>query len=301
MEIIFVGNYKGGVGKTTSTLLLGRHLAHENKKVLLLDLDSQSSLSELCIKNIDDFHFLEDMDDTKTLNYIYDLEIENIKKGYNLDLSFDYQNLVYPYETNIDFIPTKITYKNSLGLDELCMNMDADIRYFSILAKLIKKVSEDYDYVLIDCPPSSNVITQSAFLVSDYYVIPTIADSVSTNGIIHYIETISKTYKKYCQLHEDAYLYKHYFGDEPKLIGVFYTLIRGQVNYVDIESILSAELQRISSESGDPIYIFESFTNNYVGITRAIANNELDTLPPSKDTYDTIMREMLERMETLGS
>lgn len=303
MKTIFIGNYKGGVGKTTSTLLLGRHLS-KNNRVLLLDLDPQSSLSELCIKNTN-IESLEDLKNENTLNYVYDLEIENIKKNYKLDLNFDYDSLIHPYkkideEKKLDFIPTKITYRESLGLDELNMVMERDIRYFSILSKLIKDIKNNYDYILIDCPPSSNVITQSAFLLSDYYLIPTIADSVSTNGIIHYIETISKTYKKYCIEHEDSYLYRHYFGRESQLLGVFYTLIRGQVNYVDIEATLSEELKEISKLSGTDINIFESYTNNYVAITRAIADNTLDYLDSSKDTYGRILKEMLEQIDKLS-
>ena len=84
----------------------------------------------------------------------------------------------------------------------------------------------DFDYILIDCPPSSNLITQSAFLMSDYYLIPTVLDSISTNGVIHYIKTVKETYKKYCgDSNDDSILFKHYFGKEPELIGIFYNLI----------------------------------------------------------------------------
>ena len=53
MKKVFIGNYKGGVGKTTSTLFLGKCLKDLGKKVLLMDLDPQSSLSEICIKKED--------------------------------------------------------------------------------------------------------------------------------------------------------------------------------------------------------------------------------------------------------
>lgn len=50
-KIIFVGNYKGGVGKTTSVLNFGEYFAKEGKRVLLLDIDPQSSLSEILVSN----------------------------------------------------------------------------------------------------------------------------------------------------------------------------------------------------------------------------------------------------------
>lgn len=293
MKIIFIGNYKGGVGKTTSTLFLGKHLSNNHGKTLLLDLDSQSSLSEMCIKKVPDITDLQELDDNRTLNYIFDLEIENIKKGYNLDLKFDYDDLVYSYKDDLDFIPTKIDYKERLGLDELSMNMETDIRYFSILAKLIKNFEDTYEYLIIDCPPSSNVITQSAFLASDFYMIPTIVDAVSTNGIIHYIATINHTYSKYCIKHDDAYLYKHYFSKKPELLGIFYTLIRGQVKY-------DADKQRLTDNLAPSTYIFENFTNNFVDIARAVTDDTVESLPSNTDTYNLITDEMIDRINTFS-
>ncbi|MBO1307607.1 AAA family ATPase [Enterococcus sp. 669A] len=301
MKKIFIGNYKGGVGKTTSTLFLGKCLKDLGKKVLLMDLDPQSSLSEICIKKGDSERSIEDLKPEQTLNYVYELCIDNIRKGYGLDLQFDLDCLISLYEENLDYVASSLYYKDDVGLDELNMNMEKDIQYFSILGKLVKDIERanlEYDYLLIDCPPNSSIITQSAFMLSDGYLIPTIVDSISSKGIVHYIGTISKVYDRYCEKHEDAHLFKHYFGNDPKLIGVFYTLIRGQVNYDEVIESLRDELDKLPVR--DSIYVFKNYTNNYVDITRAIASNELEKLNKLKNTYPEITKEFVERLSDLN-
>lgn len=301
MRKIFIGNYKGGVGKTTSTLFLGKCLKDLGKKVLLMDLDPQSSLSEICIKKDDKERSLEYLEPKQTLNYVYDLSIDNVRKGYNLELQFDLNCLISQYEEKLDFIASSLYYRENVGLDELNMAMEKDIRYFSILAKLIQDIEDklpDYDYLLMDCPPNSSIITQSAFMISDGYLIPTIVDSISAKGIMHYIGTISKIHAKYCNDYEDAYLFRHYFGENPKLIGIFYTLIRGQVRYDEVIEKLRNELGKLNIDQC--IYVFESFTNNYVAITRAVAENKLGNLHVSKNTYPKITKEFLKRLSDLN-
>ncbi len=70
-KIIFVGNYKGGVGKTTSVLNFAKYFSQAGKKVLVLDLDPQSSLSEILVKNNNGSqpNELDKLDKKKTLNY----------------------------------------------------------------------------------------------------------------------------------------------------------------------------------------------------------------------------------------
>ncbi|MEO1772713.1 ParA family protein [Candidatus Enterococcus ferrettii] len=301
MKKIFIGNYKGGVGKTTSTLFLGKCLKDLGKKVLLMDLDPQSSLSEICIKKEDKERSLEYLEPKQTLNYVYDLSIDNVRKGYNLDVQFDLDYLISQYEEGLDFVASSLYYRENVGLDELNMSMGKDIRYFSILAKLIRNIEDklpEYDYLLMDCPPNSSVITQSAFLISDGYLIPTIVDSISAKGIMHYIGIISKIHAKYCTNHQDAYLFKHYFGENPKLIGIFYTLIRGQVRYDEVIEKLRNELGKLNIDQC--IYVFESFTNNYVAVTRAVAENKLGNLHVSKNTYPKITKEFLKRLSDLN-
>ena len=82
-----------------------------------------------------------------------------------------------------------------------------------------------------------------------------------------------------------------YFGENPNLIGIFYTLIRGQVGYEAIIEDLWNELNRLTFDQN--IYVFKSFTNNYVVITRAVAANALEKLSKSKNTYPKITEEFL--------
>ena len=91
---IFVGNYKGGVGKTTSIYQIAIHIAKKNKKVLLIDLDPQCSLSEICIGQENSLNCLKY---NECLNYIYDIYLK-AKKFPNIDISFmDKENLRYSF------------------------------------------------------------------------------------------------------------------------------------------------------------------------------------------------------------
>ena len=183
-KIIFVGNYKGGVGKTTSVLNFAKYFSQSGKKVLVLDLDPQSSLSEILVKNNSQngrqTNELNKLDGKKTLNYVYDLHISRIKKYNSIRLKFD-DDIVQEYKKGgFDFIASSLFYEGGIGLDELAVRMEDTVEYLSILKQFLDPLLEQrrYDYVLVDCPPSNNLITRSAFLLSDYYIIPTILDEI---------------------------------------------------------------------------------------------------------------------------
>lgn len=82
------------------------------------------------------------------------------------------------------------------------------------------------------------------------------------------------------------------------MIGIFYTLIRGQVKYTEVIKDLRNELNNLAIDQS--IYVFESFTNNYVAITRAIAENDLVNIQVSKNTYPKITAEFLKRISDLN-
>ncbi len=303
---IFIGNYKGGVGKTTSVFSIADYLTREHgKKVLMLDLDPQSSLSEICVRNISGKGtlILEDLKPEETLNYVFDMSIRNISTNSFLNIQFDLKYLIKQCSNDgAYFIPSSLYYEKNLGLDELSMRMLNSIEYFSILIQFINMLDEyNFDYILIDCPPTSNIITQCAFLASDYYLIPTIEDGISTSGVLHYIKTVDETYNRYCSKeNNENYLFnKHIFGEKPKLLGIFYTLARGQVDYSKIRKEFNEDLNHEGLPEKE-IYVFKSYTDNYIGIARDIAKGEVSKIVNNKNAYSEITKEIIERLSTVG-
>lgn len=293
-KIIFIGNYKGGVGKTTTTINLAQYFSKENYKILTIDLDPQSSLSEIQVNNFQNKKTLKDISDKKTLNYIYELSILKLKKYPGIQLTFP-ETIIQKHTDNYHYLPSSLFYKSGKGLDSLAIEMEDNIAYLAILKSFIDTIKNQYDFILIDCPPSSNLITQSAFLMSDYYLIPTILDEISTNGVIHYIHTVSDTYKKYCIKGEDAILAKHYFGNSPKLIGIFYNMIRGQVDYntADINFKNALKVANITKED---IYVFPYNINNYIDIARSTENG---IMSKKKDDFANLSKNVLKRINAL--
>lgn len=295
-KIIFVGNYKGGVGKTTSVLNFAHYFTQAKKNVLVLDLDPQSSLSEILVSNNSDDGRLDSLDETKTLNYVFDLHISRIKKYNSIDLKFDDTIIQRYHKGNFDFIASSLFYHAGTGLDDLAVRMEDNVEYLSILKQFLEPVLEKgkYDFVLIDCPPSDNLITRSAFLLSDLYIIPTIVDKTSTNGVAHYIRTVQKTYQKYCVDSDDSALFRHFFGAEPKLIGIFCTFIRGQVNYVSAQQVLR---DLVKQKCGiKDIYFFENIINNFIDIARRTESGDVSSR--QKD-YEVLSEWVLKRINEI--
>lgn len=294
-KIIFVGNYKGGVGKTTSVLNFAEHFSQEDNKnfpnrknkVLVLDIDPQSSLSEILIQK-GSYGTLSELKENETLNYIFDLNISKIEKYPNIKLTFD-KRIIKTCDS-YDFIPSSLFYRKNMGLDALAIRMKDNIQYLSILMEFIDTIKIEYDYIIIDCPPANNLITRSAFLMSDYYIIPTILDGLSANGVIHYINTVNEIYDKYCCSSEDALLMRHYFGEKPILLGIFYNLIRAQVTYQDAQEDFSRSLE--DAGYGD-VCIFKCYVNNYISIARAAQNGNA---PIGINDFKTLAREILKKL-----
>ena len=242
---IFIGNYKGGVGKTTSAYQIGGWISKQKNKVLIVDLDPQASLSRICIKRSINGG-LEDLKYNETLNYAIELystyidtkldRLSLLTKNFE-SYSEHISNIIKPVSgfnkedgMKFDYIPSTINFKNS-RLNDLAQKM-ANKPFNIFTMRLILddlRCDENYDYIIFDCPPSSNILTQSIFILADYYLIPTICDDISADGVSDYITEIESIYTKYSMNDEiGGILLNSLVGERPKLIGIFESIYKNR-------------------------------------------------------------------------
>ncbi|WP_449539662.1 ParA family protein [Ferdinandcohnia sp. Marseille-Q9671] len=291
---IFVGNYKGGVGKTTSIYQIALHLTAAGKRVLLIDLDPQCSLSEICLTRIGTT--LDQLEGQECLNYVYDMWLQFKQYPY-LTYTLDTKNLIKQTSEKIHFIPSNIFYRNG-GLDQIATYLKDDFEDLVVLQQFFQNsgIGNNYDYILFDCPPSNNVITQGAFLLSDYYVIPSIIQTMSIRGVVHYIKTVEKIYRKHCVEDEKANLATLLFGPKPMLMGIFETLKKGSVKNQSVlqelkEDLIASGIDSMLSDIEKGNYLFTTIINNYEDIARDTAHGK------KRSEYADLTEEILACLE----
>lgn len=163
-KVVSVANQKGGVGKTTTSVNLSTILAKKGKKVLLIDADPQgNATSGLGIDKDVNFSIYDVL--------VNDVEIEN--------------TLIQTKVKNLDICPSNI---NLAGAEvELVSMMSREHR----LKEKTNSQKDNYDYIIIDCPPSLGLITLNAFTASDSVLIPVQCEYYALEGLGQLINTIN--------------------------------------------------------------------------------------------------------------
>jgi len=174
MKTFVIANQKGGVGKTTTTMNLGASLATRKKKVLVIDMDPQSNLSSgLGFTQQFDKQSWNTADEAPYKN-IYDVLVE----GDSISSVF-----VSTSTENLFLVPSHLSLA---GAEIEMVNM---LTRESLLKKAISKMSEDFDYAIIDCPPSLGLLTINALSAADYLLIPIQCEYFALEGLGQLIET----------------------------------------------------------------------------------------------------------------
>ncbi len=165
-RIIALCNQKGGVGKTTTTINLGAALAEYGRRVLAIDFDPQGALSAgLGVQ-------------THDVPTIYDLLLSR---------SFNPADAIQKTKVaGLDIIPANI------DLSAAEVHLVNEVAREQILASVLRKVSDDYDVVLIDCQPSLGLLTVNALTASHGVLIPLECEFFALRGVALLIETIDK-------------------------------------------------------------------------------------------------------------
>ena len=163
-RVISIANQKGGVGKTTTSINISTILAKKGKRVLLIDADPQgNATSGIGIEK-------------KTEKSIYDVIIEETK----------IEEVVLETQVkNLKICPSNI---NLAGAEvELVSMMSREYR----LKERIEEEKENYDYIIIDCPPSLGLITLNAFTASDSVLIPVQCEYYALEGLEQLMNTVN--------------------------------------------------------------------------------------------------------------
>jgi len=165
-RIIAIANQKGGVAKTTSVHNLACALANQNKKVLMVDLDSQASLTI--------------SSGIEPLNIEHNI-VSILSKG-----SKNIIDCIQSLKENLHIVSSVI------DLAQIEMDMFSRPSREKILDRALEPIKNEYDYILIDCPPQLSILTINALSCCDAVIIPTKTDYLAYRGISQLYDTIEE-------------------------------------------------------------------------------------------------------------
>ncbi|MBC1517167.1 AAA family ATPase [Listeria sp. FSL L7-1510] len=271
-KVITFGNFKGGTGKTTNSAMIGHELARQGHKVLLIDLDPQANATALYLLTK---QRIEDQVVTFDKTLMSAIADENL------------EDIVLKIKENLYLLPSFADFTSyPLFLEKKFPNNQFDrVAYFS---KLIDPLKNQFDFILIDVPPTLSSYTDSALYSSDYTIIVLQTHERSLVG--------AEAYVKYLQE-----LIDNYHADFD-ILGVLPVLLKNNAA-VDISTLENAK------ESFGEQNLFKTVVKNMERLKRydliGIVDSEIDTSADMHDKrvlnlYKNVTDELLERLRAKG-
>ena len=207
-KIIAIANQKCGVGKTTTTVNLAACLAEQKKKVLVIDMDPQGSATSGF-----------DVNKVEQQNTVYELLLSDCSIA---------ECIIPNVMENLSLIPANV----NLAAAEIEL-IGVDNKEF-ILGKELEWVKDNYDYILIDCPPALNTLTLNAFTSAESVLVPIQCEYMALEGLSDLITTIN--------------LVKERLNPKLDLEGIVFTMYDARTN-------LSAQVvEEVTSHFPDKVY-----------------------------------------------
>lgn len=251
MKTIAIFNQKGGVAKTATSINLANCLANEGQKVLLVDIDGQSNAT----KNLNRYNpqklsicdLLLKKDDIDVIDVIQDTEIENL-----------------------DILPSSIQLIKS---ENIIANETFSRE--SKLKKILKNITDDYDYCIIDCPPNLGIYVSNALVAATHVITPVKIDQYALEGFQNLTEAIEEV--------------KEELNPNLEFMGVLVTMDKSTTINRDIKELLKEQLPNKlfktsirenvdvvkSTFSGMPVISFNPnarASKDYINFTKEVLN-----------------------------
>ena len=181
-HVISTINLKGGVGKTTTTVALAEALSGEfYKRVLVVDLDPQTNATTMLIG---EKKWRKLNDKSRTLARLFQDALEPNDKQFDFDATLQTGVSDVERARTIDLLPSSL---DLIDIQDQLASAPTGKFYsvnpIELLWRAVKARLDDYDVVIVDCPPNLGIITLNGLRISQGYIIPTIPDILSTYGI----------------------------------------------------------------------------------------------------------------------
>ena len=251
---IIVANQKGGVGKTTTAINLSACIAEAGKKVLVIDVDPQGNATSGLGIEKDEYE-----------NTVYELMLGECSV----------REAIVPVENipGLSVIPSNVNL--AAAEIELLENEDREF----ILKNAVDYVRGDYDFIIIDCPPSLNMLTVNAMTTADTILVPIQCEYYALEGIAQLLQTIE--------------LVQERLNDNLQIEGVVFTMYDGRTNLSN--DVVSAVKESISSK------IYDTIIPRNVRLAEAPSNglpiNLYDPKSAGAESYRALAKEVIERTD----
>lgn len=172
-KVYAVVNQKGGVGKTTTTANVAAGLANRGKRVLLIDLDAQANLSA-------HFGYIPPDNEEQSLSMY-----EVLRHGAKLS------DVIVPIEEGLSLAPA------SLLLSAADLELGGVIGRELLLKKALQEIVDDYDFILIDCPPSLGLLSLNGLVACSRVIIPVQSEYLALHGVRQLLDTVDQVRSAY--------------------------------------------------------------------------------------------------------